>query len=299
MDGLIDCRAGDESCCALVRSHRHNNLTPFSFSFSFQSRPCFVLARQTKKTALAIGTSLVWGKFTRNTFRPAMLWVRTARELVPVQHMLREAAFEIVFDDAPFISSPEAKSWIAQWQRKAAVAMARTFGSDETYKLLSLEYECVDFFDANAVRQYGTTQETKMLMAVAQAEWHEQERVRAWHKIQAGNPNARRALTSNNEYALGDLLVPAPTATGGGGGIHSNRRDHRMAHADPCALVPAGLDRLKIARLLEQQGCKVTKDLLSSMSVKIVPMDMSRYNRGRQQELEPDHVQDDCKLPDG
>jgi hypothetical protein len=238
-------------------------------------------------TALAVGTSLIWGSFEKQTV-PAILWLRTARELVPVQHLLEENLGQILYEDSHLSLGGSASSSssqssqtltttskdaiILQWKRHTGVAMARSYG-EEKYQLLNLESESVDIFNTDAQRVYGSSQEKmKVLVALVMAEWHEQEAVREWHQMNLGNPIGPKVLTSHDEYALGSLVPqnhPHP--------------DTPLAHAAPCALVPQGLDRLKIARILERQGVDVTKDLAAGLTANIAPVDVAKYNREKRE----------------
>jgi hypothetical protein len=235
-------------------------------------------------TALAVGTSLIWGSFEKQTV-PAILWLRTARELVPVQHLLEENLGQILYEDSHVslggssssqssssqtLTTTSKEAMILQWKRHTGVAMARSYG-EEKYQLLNLESESVDLFNPDAQRDYGSTQEQmKVLVALVMAEWHEQEAVREWHQMKLGNPVGPKVLTSHDEYALGSL-------------VPKNHLDMPPAHAAPCALVPRGLDRLKIAKILERQGVTVTKDLAAGLTANIAPVDVAKYNREKRE----------------
>jgi hypothetical protein len=254
---------------------RHVSLT-LSVSISFYLLSFF--------TALAVGTSLIWGSFEKHTV-PAILWLRTARELVPVQHLLEENLGQILYEDSHVslggssssqssssqtLTTTSKEAMILQWKRHTGVAMARSYG-EEKYQLLNLESESVDLFNPDAQRVYGSTQERmKVLVALVMAEWHEQEAVREWHQMKVGNPVGLKVLTSQDEYALGNL-------------VPKNHPDMPPAHAAPCALVPQGLDRLKIAKILERQGVTVTKDLASGLTANIAPVDVARYSREKRE----------------
>jgi hypothetical protein len=220
-------------------------------------------------TALAVGTSLIWGSFERDFFQPAILWLRTARELVPVQHLLNEDLGQILYEDShvslgsSFTASTK-EAIILQWKRHTGITMARSYG-DEQYQLLNLESESVDFFNADAQRAYGNTQEMKVLMALVLAEWHEQESVRKWHGLVRGNPVGSKILTSRDEYALGNL-------------VPRNQPEIPLVHAAPCALVPRGLDRAKIMHMLERQGANVSKELASTLTVNVMSVDVAKYD---------------------
>ena len=228
--------------------------------------------------ALAVGTSLIWGSFEKATI-PAILWLRTARELVPVQHLLEENLGQILYEDSHVslggsssqtLTAASKEAIILQWKRHTGVAMARSYG-EEKYQLLNLESESVDLFNPDAQRVYGSTQEQmKVLVALVMAEWHEQEAVREWHQMKLGNPVGPKVLTSHDEYALGSL-------------VPKNHPGMPPAHAAPCALVPRGLDRLKIAKILERQGVTVTKDLAAGLTANIAPVDVARYNREKRE----------------
>jgi hypothetical protein len=245
----------------------------------------------TQYTALAVGTSLIWGSFELAVV-PAILWLRTARELVPVQHLLEESLGQILYEDSHIslagiagtpqqqqsqqanhsLSPATKEKIILQWKRHTGVAMARSYGAEQ-YQLLNLESESVDFFNADAQRIYGSAQEMQVLMALVFAEWHEQEAVRQWHGLALGNPIGNKVLTSHDEYALGGL-APAQS-------MPHIRHAHAAPtpHAAPCALVPVGLDRLKIAQILERQGVTVTKDLAAALTANIAAVDVAKYNR--------------------
>jgi hypothetical protein len=261
----------------------HTSLFPclYLFLFSQTIRLYNITYVRTYDVALAVGTSLIWGSFENATV-PAILWLRTARELVPVQHLLEESLGQILYEDSHVslvgsssqstLTTASKEAIILQWKRHTGVAMARSYG-EEKYQLLNLESESVDLFNPDAQRVYaGSTQERmKVLLALVMAEWHEQEAVREWHHMKLGNPVGPKVLTSHDEYALGSL-VPK-----------NHHPDMPPAHAAPCALVPRGLDRLKIAKILERQGVTVTKDLAAGLTANIAPVDVAKYNREKRE----------------
>jgi hypothetical protein len=133
------------------------------------------------------------GSFENATI-PAILWLRTARELVPVQHCSKKTwgkfssshvslgvssaavvvfvvALVAVFFVATLTTTSKSHR---QWKRHTGVAMARSYG-EESVSVTQLGIS-VDLFNPDAQRVYGSTQERmKVLVALVMAEWHEQE----------------------------------------------------------------------------------------------------------------------------
>jgi hypothetical protein len=144
--------------------------------------------------ALAVGVSF---GIVENATIPAILWLRTARELVPVQHCSKKTwgkfsasshvslgvssavvVFVVALVAVFFVANPDDNVKEPSSCSGSGIPVSpwrvRT-GRKQEYQLLNLESESVDLFNPDAQRVYGSTQERmKFSWPWSLAEWHEQ-----------------------------------------------------------------------------------------------------------------------------
>jgi hypothetical protein len=140
--------------------------------------------------------------------------------------------------------------------------------------MVHLKDRTVDFFSTEAHAKYSTTDEGKRLVALAMSEWEEVLRVRAWHRLERGDPCV------HDEMSLGPL-VPINNPVG------------PKFHATPCPNIPMGYDRLYILDLLRCDGVDVTsQEMAATLSCAIVPFDIGRLKRQQANEAKEQKVLD-------
>lgn len=189
----------------------------------------------------AVGVSMVWAVQKRAT-KPAMTWLRTSLEILPVRSQLDEGLHQIyTIDGEPY--DRDHQSW----------CLVNILGDDKEYALLSLRDEAFRFNHTGCCQ--GSTKEKEMLImrALAEVELQEQDRARAWHKLRLENKLHTNALTIADENALAPIDF-------------KNSADFEGPL--PVQLLPDGLDR---AWLIEQLGEEDTsKDHLVGIRCQLV-----------------------------
>lgn len=199
---------------------------------------------------LLLGTTMVFAQVPAGVpiWKPAMVWLRTSRQLVSVQEVSTEG--EILYRRATdALDSP-------QKTKHKVMALVRAFGQD-TYTMLNARDQAVDLANLKAAENYLKDSANQLTYQLAQVEQQEQSRVRQWQSLRQENPYGLHALSSRDAYNL-PRLVP-----------HSMKR-HLPTHCDLCPSVMQGLDRGKILRLLEKRGVKPTKDVAATLKCDIV-----------------------------
>jgi hypothetical protein len=97
--------------------------------------------------------------------------------------------------------------------------------------------------------------EAEIMMALVNAEWEEQERVRKWKELPLVNPVHEAAIQCQDEYALGTLEYKAQP----------------KQYVRPSPLIPQGLDRTYIlSQISHRIGVSPTKDFASSLVCELV-----------------------------
>jgi len=188
----------------------------------------------------AIGVSVVWA-LRKRSWKPAMTWLRTSLELLPVRHELSERLHQIyTVDGEPFTSAHT--TW----------SLVNFFGNEKEYALVSLQKETTRF-DGCDGKNKTESSEMLILKGLTEVELKEQDRIQAWHKIPLANKAHSYALTIADESNLapidfeGSAVVEWPV---------------------PVQLLPLGLDRMW---LMAQFGKhETTKDQLVDVRCQIV-----------------------------
>jgi len=231
--------------------------------------------------ALAVGTTLVWGQIPAGSWKPAILWLRTARDLVPVQNLLNESEGEIHYVSGssdvggaaaaaaePSKQQLQQQVWSPSRTKHKVFSLARTFGEFETFALINVRDQSVDLFHQETMDKHlhNKKNDSQFLLPfqMAKMEHEVQQRVRAWRALPQENPVGPRVLSSRDSHTL-PSLVPAnkpPTSQIG------------STHAELCPSIARGLDRAKILQLLQRRGCTVeqTKDVAASLSCELLPV---------------------------
>jgi hypothetical protein len=217
--------------------------------------------------ALAVGTTIVWAKLPAGNWKPAILWLRTCRELIPVQDQLKESEGEIIYEGEKhsYLGSPSKTKHIVS-------ALARSFG-DEVFAIINVRDKSVDLNDPVSTKAYLKDPENVVQYRMAQAELAEQERVRSWSGLEQVDPMGPSVLSSVDYYTLRPLI---PT----GSRLLTNERPH----AALCPNIRLGLDRSKICQMLVRRGIQPTKDMAASLVCELIPvngqtMEAERFGR--------------------
>lgn len=243
---------------------------PAGMNHRKQSLHCWIILEE---HALAVGTSLVWGKFDikdgPNGWHPAQTWLRTSLELVPFCHLLEENKNQISYETE---YHPGGETW----------ALTEVLGTD-THVLLSLQSEAVDFFSPTVPnhgallkgqkhgksphpvsptkgRDLKNDRQLEISTALALAESQEQKRIREWSAMPLNNAAHKQALSIVDESALPPLLVSPQD------GNHGD--DDRIPRL--CPQIEQGLDRLWIMELLRERGAERSLDSAASLSCELV-----------------------------
>lgn len=208
--------------------------------------------------SVAVGMTLVWAKMPAAKWTPSMLWLRTSRELIPVQQELKESEGEIIY------STTSPAQWGSPSKTKHKVcALARSFG-DEVFCTVNVRDQCVDLNDPEATNLYLKDPENIIEFHMAQAEQAEQERVRSWSGLEQFDPMGPLVLSSVDCYTL-PPLVPYKTVPLDGPCIPK-------LHAALCPNVSFGLDRAEITKLLQRRGIQPSRDIASSLVCELIPV---------------------------
>ena len=290
--------------------------------------------------SLAVGTHLVWGKFSTpaaspnnattsngtavtaqfgsppatngtvhnnnsvaSAWQPALLFLRTSRELMPVLHLLQEDEGEISYHLGSLMQhgfgkgskgSGSAKSgfaatipkkdpnmvWALAKRLASSVTESNSAGDangnsesasmddpatdqSQAYKLLRIANEARAFFS----RKPTASQLDQLKYSLALAEHNEQKAVADWKKLPLHNRWAPHALQSRDAFALG------PADFHGGRAAdkskHLSRDDEEL-----CPLIRSpGLDRSYLMDRLVQRGDvkKGSKDTAAGLQCWLIP----------------------------
>lgn len=200
--------------------------------------------------SLAVGTSLIWALHTRNKeWTPALTWLRTSLELMPILERLSEDEGQVIYDMS---NLGQTKRW----------ALTQPFGR-ENHLLLILREEAVDLFSPSFAARFSKRIDTAdgprldLPAMLAFTEAQEQRRIRQWSRLSLQNARHERALT----IADVDTLPPLEVST--------NKNDGAVEISPrPCPLIRTGLDRMWIANQLRRsQGFDQTKDAVAGITV--------------------------------
>ena len=288
--------------------------------------------------SLAVGTHLVWGKFSTpavsptnatanngatvtaqfgstsaangtapegvaTAWQPALLFLRTSRELMPVLHLLQEDEGEISYHPASLMQNGFGKvkkgtgssnsgfaSTIPKKDPNMVWALAKRLASSITesnaavetngngesasmddsgtdqsqaYKLLRIANEARALFS----RKPTTSQLDQLKYSLAMAEHNEQKAVADWKQLPLHNRWAPYALQSRDAFALG------PADFHGGRAADKNKHLSRDEQ-ELCPLIrPPGLDRSYLMDRLVQRGDvkKGSKDTAAGLQCWLIP----------------------------
>lgn len=219
--------------------------------------------------ALAVGSTLVWAQIPAGSWNPAILWLRTSRELVTIQHLLKESEGEIIYQDdkETYLHKPRKT-------KHKVCALARTFG-EEQFSLINVRDQSVDLTNPESSCAYLKDPENVLQFHTANAELAEQKRVCSWRAMQQEDPVGPTVLSSRDSYTL-PALLPAIRSVEAG--------NASSTHTSLCPSIPRGLDRAKILKMLQRRGIEPTKDIAASLLCEIVPvntrtMELERVGR--------------------
>jgi len=229
---------------------------------------------------VAVATEAVWGLFgsksiDRSTSRKklaaankkkarwmrAKLWRRTARELVPVMHLLDQEQNQICFRQSKQPIDGSAPTRKAERGHGGRWGLVETFGTG-TYELLNLDFEShADPIELSRIHPLhgrqspGDHVENPVFDGMVQVELQEEQRVRRWKDLSLENPFHNRALKSQDEMAVGPLDFQIP---------------EQKLLVRPPSLVSTGLDRAMFLELASRQlRLPATKDLSLRMECRL------------------------------
>lgn len=207
--------------------------------------------------ALAVGSEPVWARMpTTKDWTPAILWFRTARELVPTQHLLDESEKEVVFES-------NEKRTVAD-DRTNLKAYARTFGAPPQFGHVNVTDQCMGLNDARnqSDEQCLDSPLTVLQLQMARAEEAEQQRVGSWHNLPQCGPAGPAMFSCRDTNSL-PAAVPVDRER------HAETRRLRR-HALLCPSLSLGLDRSKILRKLKVRCIPATKNVATTLSCEVV-----------------------------
>lgn len=268
--------------------------------------------------SLAVGSHMVWGNFktgkhttipstspstttttttTNSTpsWQPAIIFLRTSRELMPVLHLLQEQEGEISYHPVSLLTMPRLKLqavspavyvprhpsrlWGLAKRIGASTAQPSTATTTtatapeaastveaEAYRLLKIVDEARAFMDKQQP-SFPMIGENKPIYGLAMAEYYEQQNVIKWKKLPQRNPYGPKALTSQDEYQLGP--VPLQKQKDNSNRSHLiTKEEHEL-----CPLVrPPGLDRGYLVEQLVKRGMipEASKDVAANMQCSLL-----------------------------
>lgn len=201
--------------------------------------------------ASVVGIDVIWAQTSTATWQPALLWTRSAREMVTIQDQLRASEGEIRYRSANDKSDTnEIGTPIKTTHR--VFGYVKTFGTD-MYRFLNIRSHTRNINDPQIVERFASSAPASLQYQMAMIELAEKHRVRTWQHLPRLDPRSM-VLSNRDEYALSALEVKPML------------EHEEKLHATPCPSIPRGVDRSKIIRLLEQQGVlEASKDSAASI----------------------------------
>ena len=222
---------------------------------------------------VAVGTRLVWGKFSddkppstsssspskkqssASLWSPAIIWSRSARELIPVVPLLSAPMGQVQFalsKERHTKTEPQRITW----------GLAECFGkgSGVKYELIQLETETKDFAStptADFLKGDDDSNEElrRLMVSLALVELHEQERIQNWNESPMRNPLHKQVLQCRDEYGLGPLRY----------------REEVPSTIQPTPLEIEGLDRsYLLEQLCSTNRIDHSKDVAASLECELV-----------------------------
>ena len=177
----------------------------------------------------AIGVSMVWAHH-KKVWRPAMTWLRTSLELLPVRSQLDETLHQIYTVGCEAYTSDH-HSW----------SLVSFLGDEKEYALMLLQKETSQF---NAMLKESATENHQLLLlkGLAEVELQEQDHIRAWYQLPLRNKMHPLALSMQDENSLTPIAFKNIVELDG---------------PQPVQLLQEGLDRIWLIHLLGAEGtCK-------------------------------------------
>lgn len=170
----------------------------------------------------AIGVSMVWA-LHKKAWRPAMTWLRTSLELLPVRSQLDESLHQIYTVGCEAYKR-EHSSW----------SLVSILGGDKEYALMLLQKETTQF---NAIFKGGKTESHELLLlkGLAEVELQEQDHIQAWHQLPLINKTHPLALSMADESSLAPIDF---------------KNTGNLEGPTPVQLLHEGLDRIWLIQLL-------------------------------------------------
>jgi hypothetical protein len=223
---------------------------------------------------LAVATDILWGLFgtadsnnsakkqrsaksANPTWVRAKLWRRSARELVPIMHLLDEELHQIRYRDQSTQSGSKNETphdEMAEDDQDQAIGawgLVETFGTG-AYELLNLNLETRH---ENPLISSKPTENTT-INGLVKIEMEEQKRIKKWKALPLHNSTHVDALKSQDELALGPLGFATPM--------------HKQ-FVRPSSLVQQGVDRSMILDLVSHHlNCHSSRDISLDMSCGVV-----------------------------
>jgi hypothetical protein len=244
----------------MVKTHAPSSINDYEFLIRF---PAGVEGRKTayrhwivlEEHGTCVGTTLVWANMPSGEWQPSILWLRTARELIPIQHQLIESEGQIQYRPAHGaldVDETPMKS------KNKVLALVRPFGHVNVFHTLNAKDKMMDLFHETALKGFLKDGKSILQFEMAKMEHDEQMKVRKWRELKLDDPMGYYALSSLDSYSL-PLLQPS-----------SYGQISLESHAALCPTVRRGLDRSKLFDQLKRRGIEVTKDLGAAMACKLV-----------------------------
>jgi hypothetical protein len=268
-------------------THESHSINDFEFLIRF---PAGVEGRKTayrhwivlEEHGTCVGTTLVWANMPSGGWQPSILWLRTARELIPIQHHLIESEGQIQYRPSHQHGAhldEDDESLVAKKSKFKVLALIRPFGHVNVFHTLNAKDKMMDLFHESAVKEFLKDGTTLLQFEMAMVEYDEQMKVRQWRELKLEDPMGYYALSSADSYAL-PLLQPSLYG-----------QVSLESHAELCPTVRRGLDRNKLVEQLQRRGLAVSKDLGAAMTCKLVAFNprMLWDNSERQVGQKKDH----------
>lgn len=203
-----------------------------------------------------VGTTIVWAGLPDGSWQPSTLWLHTARELVPDQHLLSESEGQIHYRTADATHQDHDTPVKSNFK---ILGLIRPFGYPHVFHTLNAKDRMMDLFHESALRDFLKDGKSRLQFELAKAEFNELLRVRRWRALKLMNPMGYRALSSADSYSLEPLRPP------------SYGQSVLESHAALCPTVPRGLDRRKLLDLIQRRrGIEPTKDVGAGLTCRLL-----------------------------
>jgi hypothetical protein len=238
---------------------------------------------------IAIGSTLVWARLKGGTWTPGLVWLRTSRELITVQQLLKESEGEIFYE---YCQKPQQHHQQQQQQgllisrdgsfptkkKHKVFALVRSFGIPEKYDLVNVRDQCTSLKSTTKpihdILVNDKNPNVLLAYQLALVEEQEQDRVRTWQSMTPTHPMHPSVFSSSDWYGLSRLELP----------IDSMPHREQKARTDSSILGPSnylcpnvirGLDRSYIVKQLQRRGfipTATSKDVATSLHCEVMPV---------------------------